>query len=163
MRFIPAVSGVQIPPLLPESKSPEAARLRGFFVPKIRSMIFPPESGRAGERNILPRISEHFQFETRNHTACRFAEKACFSAQFGPGGSVLPPRVSPFLKLKRSLNTPAPPEKARWGRDGGLGGKDYQSAFPLETAGPSRASSDRMAAAGRAHCDEESYGHRQQR
>ena len=45
------------------------------------------------------------------------------------------------------------PNKARWGRDGGLGGK----------GNPSRASSDRMAAAGRARCDEGSYGHRQQR
>ena len=43
--------------------------------------------------------------------------------------------------------------KARWGRDGGLGGKG--NTF--------RASSDRMAAAGRARCDEGSYGHRQQR
>ncbi len=58
----------------------------------------------AGERNILPRISEHFQFETRNHTACRFAEKACFSVQFGPGGAVLPPRVSPFFFKVETLS-----------------------------------------------------------
>ena len=49
---------------------------------------------------------EHFQFETlrvSNHTACRFAEKKRgFSAHFGPGGAVPPPRVSPFSKLKRS-------------------------------------------------------------
>ena len=43
-------------------------------------------------------------------------------------------------------------KKARWGRDGGPGGK----------GNPSRAGSDRMAAAGRARCDEGSYGHRQQ-
>ena len=29
-----------------------------------------------------------------------------------------------------------PPEKARWGRDGGLGGKDYGNAFPAERLGP---------------------------
>ena len=48
---------------------------------------------------------EHFQFEMlriSNHTACRFAEKRGFSAHFGPGGAVPPPRVSPFSKLKRS-------------------------------------------------------------
>ena len=44
------------------------------------------------------------------------------------------------------------PNKARWGGDGGSGGK----------GAPSRAGSDRMAAAGRARCDEGSYGHRQQ-
>ena len=29
-----------------------------------------------------------------------------------------------------------PFEKARWGRDGGLGGKDYKNAFPSERLGP---------------------------
>ena len=29
-----------------------------------------------------------------------------------------------------------PFEKARWGRDGGLGGKDYNNAFPSERLGP---------------------------
>ena len=32
--------------------------------------------------------------------------------------------------------TPHAAEKARWGKDGGLGGKDYQNAFPLERLGP---------------------------
>ena len=51
-------------------------------------------------------VLEQFQFETlcvSNHTACRFAEKRGFSAHFGPGGAVPPPRVSPFSKLKRSV------------------------------------------------------------
>ena len=30
----------------------------------------------------------------------------------------------------------SPPEKARWGWDGGLGGKNYKNAFPLERLGP---------------------------
>ena len=56
---------------------------------------------------LLPKHAqplEHFRFETlcvSNHTACRFAEKAHFSAHFGPGGAVPPPRVSSFLKVKR--------------------------------------------------------------
>ena len=44
-------------------------------------------------------------------------------------------------------------KKARWGKDGGPGGKETSLC----------ASRDRMAAAGRARCDEGSYGHRQQR
>ena len=42
---------------------------------------------------LLPRvfrILDHFQFEMlciSNHTACRFVEKARFSAQFGPGST----------------------------------------------------------------------------
>ena len=46
-----------------------------------------------------------------------------------------------------------PKESALGKGDGGLGGKGNTS----------RVSSDRMAAAGRARCDEGSYGHRQQR
>ena len=44
---------------------------------------------------------EQFQFETlrvSNHAACRFAEKRGFSAHFGLGGAVLPPRVFTFFK-----------------------------------------------------------------
>ena len=44
---------------------------------------------------------EQFQFETlrvANHTSCRFAEKRGFSAHFGPGGAVPPPRVFTFFK-----------------------------------------------------------------
>ena len=48
------------------------------------------------------------------------------------GGVALSPRVLPFSKLKRSnaifqlnrLNVLVPPEKARWGKDGGPGGKE---------------------------------------
>ena len=29
-----------------------------------------------------------------------------------------------------------PSEKARWGMDGGLGGKNYKNAFPSERLGP---------------------------
>ena len=58
-------------------------------------------------RLLSPRTAtiEHFQFEMlriSNHTACRFAEKCVFSAHFGPGGAVPPPRISPFSKVKRS-------------------------------------------------------------
>ena len=31
-------------------------------------------------------------------TACRFAEKPGFSARFGPGGAVPPPRIAPFQR-----------------------------------------------------------------
>ena len=56
---------------------------------------------------------------------------------------------SAFVSPKRQII----PIKARWGGWGEFeGGRDT-----------SRASSDRMAAAGRARCDEGSYGHRQQR
>ena len=51
------------------------------------------------------RTSEHFQFKMlriSNHTAVVSWEKCGFPAHFGPGGAVSPPRVSPFLKLKRS-------------------------------------------------------------
>ncbi|MDM8217292.1 hypothetical protein QUW15_14180 [Desulfovibrio piger] len=54
-----------------------------------------------------PPLLEHFQFEMlriSNHTACRFAEKRGFSAHFGPGGAVPPPRVSPFSKVKPTNN-----------------------------------------------------------
>ncbi|MCI7569713.1 MAG: hypothetical protein MSH25_10210 [Desulfovibrio sp.] len=49
---------------------------------------------------------EQFQFETlrvSSHTACRFAEKRGFSAHFGPGGAVLPPRVFTFFKGENTL------------------------------------------------------------
>lgn len=48
---------------------------------------------------------EYFQFEAfraSNHTVCRFAEKARLSALFGPGRTMLPPRVLPFSKVKCS-------------------------------------------------------------
>ncbi len=56
-----------------------------------------------------------------------------------------------------------PSEKSALGEGWGPGGKNYGNAFPLERLGPLCASRDRMAAAGRARCDEGSYGHRQQR
>ena len=46
-----------------------------------------------------------------------------------------------------------PFEKARWGRDGGLGGRTTRTPFLRKGWALSR-SSDRMAAAGRARCDE---------
>ena len=65
---------------------------------------------------------EHFQFEMlriSNHTACRFAEKRGFSALFGPGDAVPPPRVSPFSKLKRPKKRGAPRQRrASVGRGG---------------------------------------------
>ncbi|MDM8215498.1 hypothetical protein QUW15_04905, partial [Desulfovibrio piger] len=60
-------------------------------------------------------------------------KKRGFSAHFEPGGAVPPPRVSSFSKLKRSNSSISAtyahkkwsaPEKARWGKDGGLGGKE---------------------------------------
>ena len=41
-----------------------------------------------------------FAFQTIRPVVSR--KKRVFSAHFGPGGAVLPPRVSPFSKLKRS-------------------------------------------------------------
>ncbi len=83
---------------------------------------------------------EHFQFEMlciSKHTACHFAEKAHFSAHFWPGGAVPPLRVSPFSRAARlcyrgtvagwkavaSPQCRILPNKARWGKDGGLGGR----------------------------------------
>ena len=59
----------------------------------------------------------------------------------------------------------SPLKKARWGKNGGPGGKNYGNAFPLERLGPLCASRDRMAAAGRARqaTTQEPYEHRQQR
>ena len=54
--------------------------------------------GLLGEGNPFP---EHFQFEMlriSNHTACRFAGKASFSAHFWPDGAMPPPRISSFSK-----------------------------------------------------------------
>ena len=36
-----------------------------------------------------------------------------------------------------------PSDKARWGKDGGSGGKNYGNAFPAERLGPLCASRDR--------------------
>ena len=99
-----------------------------------RRGIFSAIRGRKKQMLFL----EHFQFEMlriSNHTAC-------YSR-----GTAATGKTTVFL-LPFIL-----PEKARWGRDRGFGGKGKTS----------RASSDRMAAAGRARCDEGSYGHRQQR
>ncbi|HIX40351.1 MAG TPA: hypothetical protein H9857_06080, partial [Candidatus Desulfovibrio intestinigallinarum] len=52
---------------------------------------------------------KHVQFEAlcvSNHTARSEQKEHGFSARFGPDGAVLPSRVSPFPKLKRSKNEP---------------------------------------------------------
>ena len=89
---------------------------------------------------------------------CRFAEKACFFRLIPAGRQALPPHVLPFSTAKRtghinsnftktsktktkkryrlrlSLGAGLPrvpdssPVKARWGRDGGLGGKGNTSS-----------------------------------
>ncbi len=78
---------------------------------------------------------EHFQLEMfciSNHTACRFAEKAGFSAHFGPGGAVPPPRVSPVSKLKRSMPAQpleTPPALLSSGSPGWTGVRKSSSEF----------------------------------
>ena len=85
--------------------------------PACGEMPHPAWRARAVAR--APRFIQmrHFQFETlcvSNHTACRFAEKAGFSAHFGPGGAVTPPRVLPFSKAKRSSSDRS--IRPAWGR-----------------------------------------------
>ena len=90
---------------------------------------------------------EHFQFETlraSNHTACRFAKERGFSARLFQRKDTL---ILQLLQTNRTGSTcmpieaslplaPDPPEKARWGKDGGLGGKNFLNAFPSERLGP---------------------------
>ena len=54
--------------------------------------------GRAG-RGVFQ--SKRFAFQTMRPVVSR--KKHGFSAHFGPGGAVPPPRVLPFSKLKRSI------------------------------------------------------------
>ena len=98
---------------------------------------------RSGCRPAKP-LLEHFQFEmlrVPNHIACRFAEKTRFSAWFGPGGAVPPPRVLPFSKATRSNHTllSLPLALSGWG---------VQSAFPVSSGG-SASSEYRMSPAAR--------------
>ncbi len=72
---------------------------------------------------VFPLPLEHFQFESIFSLKC-FAfqtirpvvsrKKRGFSAHFGPGGAVPPPRVSPFSKLKRSSPLPFPQRALFW-------------------------------------------------
>ena len=77
--------------------------------------------------------------------------------------------VSPWEKIKREATAQAARPKARWrgrlvfltfprekraGEGMGAWGEELQERLSFGKAGPSRASSDRMAAAGRARCDE---------
>ena len=80
---------------------------------------------------------EPFWFETRcvsNHTACRFAEKTWFSARFGPGGAVLPPRVPPFSKTRHFIAGIF--KKCRHGDGGVLSILWHRSAARTDTIRP---------------------------
>ena len=84
----------------PCRKAPGKGRTRGGARPSPRIL-----ERFISEKDKTLYCLEQFQFEMlrlANHTVCRFAEKARFSALFRPGGAVPPPRVSSFSKLKRS-------------------------------------------------------------
>ena len=85
--------------------APSALRASGIaFAPAPRCI-----SGKGRKGGTLPGGSEGGKLANRR--------AAAFPLTFDPGDTVPPPRVLPFSKLKRS-------KKARWGKDGGHGGKE---------------------------------------
>ena len=134
---------------------------------------------------------EHFEFEMlciSNHTACRFAEKARFFRSVRAGRRCTArkrknisapqkercPAVSIIMTCRRgtairalSRAFPFPVillNKARWGRGGGRGrAQPFHSAARKGVLVVLSREQRPKAAAGRARCDEGSYGHRQQR
>ena len=89
-----------------------------------------------------PRIPSHFKLY-----GLSFHGKNAVFRSLRDGRRLPPPHVSHFQRRNalyatclwwrsRLVFLTPPPIKARWGRDGGLGGKDYGNAFPSERLGP---------------------------